>query len=133
MVRNEIKKFSETGGLNGKNTLGFKLIIMDESDALSLQSQDALRRGIETNTANVRFIFICNQSSNLNTAIQSRCTRFRFGPLDRENMNKKLGEIIVSEGLSVRQDVIDTIISLGSGDMRNCINLLQVLIAMYDF
>jgi hypothetical protein len=42
-VRDQIKNFASSGGFYSK---GFKLIILDEADAMTSDAQFALRRGI---------------------------------------------------------------------------------------
>jgi len=60
-------------------------------------AQNALRRVLEKYTENVRFCIICNYLSKIIPAIQSRCTRFRFGPLGEEKMSSRLMEIVDNE------------------------------------
>ena len=72
---------------------GLKLVILDECDSMTQTAQFALRRIVEKYTKNTRFCFICNYVSKMIPAIQSRCTRFRFGPLDDSSMIAKLNEI----------------------------------------
>ena len=45
---------------------------------------------MEKYTHAVRFCLICNQESRIIPALQSRCTRFRFKPLDPSHIEQKL-------------------------------------------
>lgn len=53
---------------------------------------------IEKFTENTRFCLICNYLSKIIPALQSRCTRFRFGPLTPELMVPRLQHVIQEEG-----------------------------------
>lgn len=53
---------------------------------------------IERFTKNTRFCIICNYVSKIIPALQSRCTRFRFGPLSKEQMRERTRQIIAKEG-----------------------------------
>ena len=52
---------------------------------------------IEQYTATARFCFICNYLSKIIPAVQSRCTRFRFGPLSNEQMLPRLQHVVDKE------------------------------------
>lgn len=52
---------------------------------------------IEKFTENVRFCLICNYMSKIIPAIQSRCTRFRFGPLKSEQILPRMNYVIEEE------------------------------------
>lgn len=122
VVRNEIKEFSGTRQLFSK---GIKLIILDEADAMTSDAQFALRRVIEKFTKNARFCLICNYVSKIIPALQSRCTKFRFAPLNRNQMYDRLTCIARSECLNYTESGIEAILSLSGGDMRRVLNLLQ--------
>ncbi|XP_010158465.1 PREDICTED: replication factor C subunit 5, partial [Eurypyga helias] len=96
---------------------GFKLVILDEADAMTQDAQNALRRVIEKFTENTRFCLICNYLSKIIPALQSRCTRFRFGPLTPELMVPRL--------VDVTEDGMKALVTLSSGDMRRALNILQ--------
>lgn len=58
VVRDQIKSFATTKTLYA--AVPFKLIILDEADAMTVPAQAALRRVIEKYTQNVRFCILCN-------------------------------------------------------------------------
>jgi len=78
VVRNKVKDFARTRTMSD---VGYRLIILDEADALTSEAQQALRRTMETYAAVSRFILICNWSSRIIEPIQSRCAVFRFRTL----------------------------------------------------
>jgi replication factor C subunit 3/5 len=73
------------------------LVILDEADAMTRDAQNALRRVVEKYTENTRFCLICNYLSKIIPAIQSRCTRFRFGPLSTDQMIPRIEYVIGQE------------------------------------
>ncbi len=107
---------------------------------------------IEKYTKNTRFCLICNYVSKIIPALQSRCTRFRFGPLQKEQIKTRLQTIIEAEKcdclavvcafvdgvtracvarcvdrrLNVTPDGMNAILRLSGGDMRRVLNILQV-------
>jgi replication factor C subunit 3/5 len=122
VVRNQIKEFAGTRQL--WNT-GTKLIILDECDAMTNDAQFALRRIIEKYTKNVRFCLICNYVSKIIPALQSRCTRFRFAPLSKDQIRDRLSEVAEAEKCNMTKDGQEAILDLSNGDMRRVLNLLQ--------
>uniref|UniRef100_A0A6P7FSY3 Activator 1 subunit 5 n=1 Tax=Diabrotica virgifera virgifera TaxID=50390 RepID=A0A6P7FSY3_DIAVI len=80
---------------------------------------------IEKYTENVRFCIICNYLSKIIPALQSRCTRFRFGPLSPEQILPRLNYVIDEERVSVTEDGKKALLTLANGDMRKVLNVLQ--------
>ena len=62
VIRIKVKDFARTKAL--ENT-PFKIIHLDESDALTREAQQALRRTMENYTKTCRFILSCNYSSRI--------------------------------------------------------------------
>ncbi|XP_050447978.1 replication factor C subunit 5 [Cataglyphis hispanica] len=122
IVRGQILSFASTGTMYKS---AFKLIILDEADAMTIDAQNALRRIIEKYTDNVRFCIICNYLSKIIPALQSRCTRFRFLPLAIEQIVPRLNYVIEAENLKVTEDGKEALITLSGGDMRKVISVLQ--------
>ncbi|ELU07083.1 hypothetical protein CAPTEDRAFT_164264 [Capitella teleta] len=129
IVRDRILSFASTRTLFKS---GFKLVILDEADAMTNDAQNALRRVIEKFTENTRFCIICNYLSKIIPALQSRCTRFRFGPLLPEQMKPRLQYVIEQEKLTVSEDGMDALVTLANGDMRRSLNILQSCSMAFD-
>ncbi len=130
VVRNRIIKFANKKNVFfGKDPMErndiFKLVILDETDAMTADAQAILRKVVENYTSSTRFCLICNYIQNINPALQSRCTRFRFSPLEKEKIREKILDIVKKENIEITNCGINTIINKSRGDMRKVINTLQ--------
>ncbi|MEM2918351.1 MAG: replication factor C small subunit [Candidatus Altiarchaeota archaeon] len=126
VVRGKIKDFARTKPLAGD----FKIIFLDEADALTPEAQNALRRTMESYSQTTRFILSCNYSSKIIEPIQSRCAIFRFKKIPKEAIEKRLKEILEKEKVHFTDEGIDAIVYISEGDMRVAINLLQSAAAL---
>jgi replication factor C small subunit len=122
VVRNQIKQFARTSPLGGA---GFKILFLDEADALTPDAQSALRRTMENFAQTCRFILSCNYSSKIIDPIQSRCAIYRFRPLRRDAIIKEMLRIAQCEELNLTEGALDAIVYISQGDMRKAINALQ--------
>lgn len=123
VVRGKIKEFARTSPVGGAE---FKIIFMDEADALTSDAQAALRRTMEKYSSICRFILSCNFSSKIIDPIQSRCAVFRFKPLSDEEAKAYLSRIIESESVDMEPGALDALVDIARGDMRRSVNSLQV-------
>ncbi len=122
VVRGVIKDFARTIALRD---VPFKLIFLDEADALTAEAQHALRRTMETNASVTRFILSSNYSSKIIEPIQSRCAIFRFLPLNEKDVRKMLEHVAKSEELKIDEDGYKAIYYISEGDMRRALTILQ--------
>lgn len=122
VVRNQIKDFASTMQIFSR---GFKLIILDEADAMTAVAQNSLRRIIEKYTKNTRFCILANYSHKLNPALVSRCTRFRFQPIPQESIRDRVHNVIQKENISLAPEAENALLGLCKGDMRRALNVLQ--------
>jgi replication factor C small subunit len=122
VVRGKIKDFARAASLGSD----FKIIFLDEADALTSDAQAALRRTMERYTQTCRFILSCNYSSKIIEPIQSRCAVFRFRPLTEHDVKSYLKRIASAEELTLTEDGLEAIGSLALGDLRKATNILQV-------
>src|SRR3989344_1796087 len=122
VIRQEVKNFARTKSLG---SVPFKIIFLDEADALTKEAQQALRRTMENYTSTCRFILSANYSSKIIDPIQSRCAIFRFKPLPKHDVVVILDKIAYEEGLTINNDAIEVLYEVSEGDFRRVINLLQ--------
>lgn len=128
VVRDRIKQFSRTS-FGGHE---YRIIFLDEADALTSDAQAALRRTMEQFSNNVRFVLSCNYSSQVIDPIQSRCAVFRFAPLSDEAVETQIRKISDHEGIELTDSGVDALVYTADGDMRRAINGLQAAAVIDD-
>ena len=122
VIRQKVKDFARTKALEN---IPFKVIFLDEADALTREAQQALRRTMENYTNTCRFILSCNYSSRIIDPIQSRCVMFRFKLLEKKDISAVIQKIANNEKLKLNEGAFDTLYEASEGDCRRAINLLQ--------
>lgn len=122
VVRQKVKSFARTRSLGD---VPFKIIFLDESDALTRDAQQALRRTMESYTGSCRFILSCNYSSKIIDPIQSRCAIFRFTLLNEKDVEKYLDFIAKNENLKITKEAKKAFYEVTNGDLRRIVNLFQ--------
>jgi len=122
-IRSKVIGFASTKSLDGK----LKLVLFDECDALTLDSQKALRNVIEEYSENTRFIFTCNYLFKIIPALQSRCQIFNLTP-PLDGVLNRVVSILKNEGITVpdteKQRLVELVRS-GYPDLRRIINDIQ--------
>jgi replication factor C small subunit len=122
VIRIKVKNFARTRAIGD---VPFKIIYLDECDALTKEAQQALRRTMENYTQTTRFILSCNYSSKIIDPIQSRCAIFRFKPVDKEELNILIDKIAKQEKLNIDDKAKQALVEISEGDCRRLENILQ--------
>jgi len=129
VVREKIKFFACQALNNYEGIPNYKLIILDEADVMTNDSQFALRRIMEQYSNNTRFILICNYITKIISPLSSRCSKYRFNIIKNDEMKKIITSILKNENIFFDENYIDNIIELlnsySCGDLRKAITLLQ--------
>lgn len=128
VVRNKVKTFASLAvgaPAPGYPSPPYKILILDEADAMTTDAQSAMRRMMETYSKVTRFFLLCNYVTKIIDPITSRCAKFRFQPLALETMTTRLKYIAEQESLELSDDVFPACSKHSGGDMRKAITLLQ--------
>jgi replication factor C subunit 2/4 len=92
---------------------------------MTKDAQSALRRTMEKSGRSTKFCLICNYVSRIIEPITSRCAKFRFKPLAREILIKRLDLICDQEKVKVSEEGMEAIVLTSEGDLRKAITSLQ--------
>ena len=122
VVRVKVKDFARTKAIGD---VPFKIIFLDECDALTKEAQQALRRTMENYTKTCRFILSCNYSSKIIDPIQSRCVVFKFKPLPEKDIYDIIDKIASNESFKISESAKKALFEVSGGDCRKVENILQ--------
>lgn len=103
----------------------YQILFLDEADQLTNDAQASLRRIMEQHSDVTRFFLSCNYPNQIIGAIQSRCSVFRFGRLDDEEIRGIIDEVVEQEGIEAEDSALDKLVQESRGDARTAINSLQ--------
>lgn len=125
-MRNKVKNYATAMSFLG----GRKVIIIDEADNLTIDSQKALKGMIEEVSINCSFIFTCNQKNRIIEPIHSRCSVIDFktnGSKSKlaSNFFKRVETILQLEKIKYDKEVVAAIILKHFPDNRRILNELQ--------
>ena len=124
-IRDKIKKISNLKIIDRDGIPHIKIIILDEVDTLTSDSQYALRRIMENSASYTRFCLICNYPNKLIEPIISRCAQFRFKPIPDKVMEQTLKSILNKENIKNSSKGTKLIIKNSYGDLRLATSYLQ--------
>ena len=102
-----------------------KVIIFDEADNLTKKAQEIISNLIKEYSLMTRFVFICNNRSDIDEKIQSRCFPVYF-PSIGNKINSCLKKILDKEKIKLSNTKVEEIVKYSNGDIRLAINLIQI-------
>ena len=120
VIRDKVKQFA-----SGATFKPLKVVILDESDFLTINAQAALRNVIESFSLTTRFIFTCNFVERIIDPLKSRLNVFALNTPEPKTIAKRLKEVLDTE--QVEYDIKDLIeiVKKTYPDIRRSLNLIQ--------
>ncbi|MBK8166557.1 MAG: DNA polymerase III subunit gamma/tau [bacterium] len=118
----DMAQYSTAGGSN-------RVFIIDEVHMLSKGAFNALLKILEEPPARVYFFFATTEANKIPRTILSRCQRFDFRLLGRDELAGRLREVAAAEGVSIDETGLRLLVSLAEGSMRDGLSLLDQVIA----
>ena len=109
------------------NKLNYKLVILDEADSITQKAQNVLSNIISKFIKNTRFVFICNDYTQIIESIQSKCMIIKYPKIDSYNLFIKIKNICNNENIIYTDDGINKLIFVSDNDIRQLINNLECI------
>ena len=106
-------------------TAKYRVYIIDEVHMLSTGAFNALLKTLEEPPAHVIFILATTEPQKLPATILSRCQRFDFKRISREDIMKRLKYICDENGTKIEDNALRMISNLADGAMRDAISILD--------
>jgi replication factor C small subunit len=119
-IRDKVKSFASTSTFQP-----LKVVILDESDYLTINAQASLRNIIETFSAKTRFILTCNYVERIIEPLQSRCQAFKIETLSKPLIAAHIADILTAENVTYHLKDVARIINEYHPDIRKIINVTQ--------
>ncbi len=116
-IRQEVA-YSTTG-------LKYKVYIIDEAHMLSSGAFNALLKTLEEPPANVVFILATTEEHKILPTILSRCVRFEFRKIGRDEITERLKYVLDSLDVGYEQAALERIAFLADGGMRDALSILE--------
>ena len=119
-VRDKIKPFASSMGFHD-----LKVVILDEADYMSTNSQASLRNLMETYSKNTRFILTCNYVEKIIAPLMSRSQVFKLEPPLMKDVAVYVKNILDKENIKYSMPDIASVTKDFYPDVRKIVNFLQ--------
>jgi len=103
----------------------YKIYIIDEFHMLSKSAFNALLKILEEPPEHVIFLLATTNLEKVPITITSRAQIFNFKLADSDTMFKHLKTVAEKEGIKIKKEALDIIVSRGGGSFRDSISLLD--------
>ena len=103
----------------------YKIYIIDEVHMLSQSAFNALLKTLEEPPKHVIFILATTEPHKVPATILSRCQRFDFKPLTKQEIKEQIIKIKDLEKIDIQNNAIDIIADAAEGGMRDALSILD--------
>jgi DNA polymerase III subunit gamma/tau len=106
-----------------------RIILIDEAHKITGAASEAILVPLEEPKANTIWILCTTEPDSLKDTLRNRCTRIVMRPLRKEDIVKRLTQVVDAEGIKIKEKVLNkclgTIADISNGSMREAISLLE--------
>ncbi|GBE88322.1 Replication factor C subunit 5 [Sparassis crispa] len=127
VIQELIKEIAQTQQVDLSARQRFKVVVINEADALTRDAQAALRRTMEKYTSNMRLVLCANSTSRLIAPIKSRCLLVRVAAPSSDEMVEVLQYVAKQEAFDLPPETALAIAEDAGGNMRKAVLVLEAL------
>ena len=107
------------------STSNFKVLILDEIQAMSKAGSQSLLKILEEPPSYVKFIFCTTEIKKILVTLLSRCTRFDLKRIKSSELFEFLKKVVGLEKKAISDDAIKLICKCSEGSVRDSLSLLD--------
>ncbi|KAK4686406.1 replication factor C subunit 3/5, partial [Tremellales sp. Uapishka_1] len=127
VIQDILKEIAQTQQVDLNAKQRFKVVIINEADALSRDAQAALRRTMEKYMTNMRLILCANSTSKIIAPIRSRCLLVRVAAPTGDEMAKVLNHVAKKERFVLPSPASTSIIESSAGNLRKALLIFEAM------
>ncbi|KAI9637913.1 DNA clamp loader [Dioszegia hungarica] len=127
VIQDILKEIAQTQQVDLNAKQRFKVVIINEADALTRDAQAALRRTMEKYMTNMRLILCANSTSKIIAPIRSRCLLVRVAAPTDDEMSRVLHHVAKKERFSLPDTAAQSIISSSEGNLRKALLVFEAM------
>jgi len=112
-----IKDLISTKNINGH----MKILIIHNINLLGLEEQFILRKIIENNYNECRFILLSNTINNIIDPIKSRCITIKTPGFTKSFIRQKINNIILNENIEIKENIVEKILEISNKNLKKAL------------
>jgi len=109
----------------------YKIYLIDEAHQLTKEAANALLKTLEEPPSYIIFILATTEPEKIIPTISSRCQRFYFKKLKKEEILEKLKRIAKEEGINIENEALEIIALNSEGALRDAESLLDQMVIIF--
>ncbi|GAO47953.1 P-loop containing nucleoside triphosphate hydrolase protein [Saitoella complicata NRRL Y-17804] len=129
VVQDLLKEVAQTQQVDLSAKQRFKVVVINEADALTREAQAALRRTMEKYTPNLRLILLCNSTSKIISPIRSRCLLIRVAAPSHDEIVGVLRHVAEMERVEVGEGLLRKVAEESGRNLRRAVLMLEAAYA----
>ncbi len=110
----------------------YKVYIIDEAHMLTTEAANALLKTLEEPPAHAVLVLVTTEPHRLPATILSRCQRFDFRRVSRQELIRRLRHIAEGEGFTIEDAALEVITASADGSVRDAESILDQLASFAD-
>ncbi|WWC69290.1 uncharacterized protein I206_103228 [Kwoniella pini CBS 10737] len=127
VIQDILKEIAQTQQVDLNAKQRFKVVIINEADALTRDAQAALRRTMEKYMNNMRLILCANSTSKIIAPIRSRCLLVRVAAPTDDEMTKVLQHVAKKERFGLPASASKSILASSQGNLRKALLVFEAM------
>ncbi|MDB4330313.1 ATP-binding protein [bacterium] len=123
----KIRKLREDANFKSLGTSERKVVVIDESQSISTQGNEALLKQLEDSSSKQVYIFCTTAPEKMLDTVRSRCFEFPLSKISKSSISERLEEICKKEKIQFDKDALDLIAGICSPHVRDSLKQLDFL------